>query len=196
MYPAPSAGAEPRRAAFLHRGVMRDMMIRLKYNGERHLAPVLAGMAVGEWDRVPGSGDALTVVPSSPSTLRKRGYNQARLIGRAVCGITGSSFTDLLNRKPGPSQVGLTARERRSNLRDVFRVVHRVPSGRIWLLDDVTATGETLSQTRRTLLQAGAGEVVLLAVNFRETGDGSMIAKREGLGMHSREDGSDSQIQV
>ncbi len=172
------------------------MMIRLKYNGERHLAPVLAEMAVGEWDRVPGSGDIVTAVPSSPSTLRKRGYNQARLIGRAVCGITGSSFADLLDRKPGPSQVGLTARERRDNLRDVFRVVKRIPSGRIWLLDDVTATGETLSQTRRTLIQAGSGEVVLLSVNFRETGDGSMIANREGKGMHSREDGSDSQIQV
>jgi competence protein ComFC len=158
---------------------MREMMIRLKYSGERHLGAVLAGMAVGEWERLPSPGETVTCVPSSRRTLRKRGYNQVSIIARHVCGLTGGHFSELLTRNPGPSQVGLTAMERRQNLSGVFRVSSKTPPGRIWLLDDVRATGETIAHARLALLEGGASEVVCLAVNFRETGAGSMLRPGE-----------------
>lgn len=168
---------------------MRDMIIRLKYHGERHLGRTLAEMAAGEWDRVPGSADTVVPVPSNRSTLRRRGYNQVAVIGRSLCRITGCTLAHLLARNPGPSQVGLTGAERRRNLAGVFRAVRPAPRGRVWLLDDVTATGETLARCRRVLLLAGAGEVVCLAVNFRETGDESMIERPGKDGVFSiRED--------
>lgn len=154
-------------------------MIRLKYSGERHLGAVLAGMAVGEWERLPSPGETVTCVPSSRRTLRKRGYNQVSIIARHVCGLTGGHFSELLTRNPGPSQVGLTAMERRQNLSGVFRVSSKTPPGRIWLLDDVRATGETIAHARLALLEGGASEVVCLAVNFRETGAGSMLRPGE-----------------
>lgn len=154
-------------------------MIRLKYSGERHLSAVLADMAVAEWEQLPAKGETVTCVPSSRRTLRKRGYNQVNLIARHVCGLTGGRFTELLARNPGPSQVGLTATERRLNLSGVFRVSAKIPPGRIWLLDDVRATGETIAHARLALLESGASEVVCLAVNFRETGAGSMLRPGE-----------------
>lgn len=179
VHPVPFAIDAPRPAAFLHSGVMREMMIRLKYSGERHLASVLAEMAVGEWETLPAPGETVTCVPSSRRTMRRRGYNQVSLIARHVCGLTGGRFTGLLSRNPGPSQVGLTAAERRLNLSGAFRVSSRVPPGRIWLIDDVRATGETIARARLALLRGGAGEVVCLAVNFRETGTGSMLRPGE-----------------
>lgn len=154
-------------------------MIRLKYSGERHLGSVLAEMAVGEWEMLPSPGETVTCVPSSRRTLRKRGYNQVGIIARHVCGLTGGRFAGLLARKPGPSQVGLTAEERRHNLSGVFTLASRVPRGRIWLLDDVRATGETIAQAELALLRGGASEVLCLAVNFRETGAGSMLRPGE-----------------
>jgi competence protein ComFC len=158
---------------------MREMMIRLKYSGERHLGAVLAEMAVGEWETLPAHGETVTCVPCSRRTLRKRGYNQVNLIARNVCRLTGGRFADLLTRAPGPSQVGLTAMERRRNLSGVFRVSSGVPPGRVWLLDDVRATGETIAHARLALLEGGASEVVCLAVNFRETRAGSMLRPGE-----------------
>ncbi len=173
---------------------MRDMMIRLKYHGERHLGSVLAEMATGEWDSIPSRGETVTCVPSSRSTLRKRGYNQVEIIARRVSALTGARFSVLLGRNPGPSQVGLTADERRHNLKGAFRVTKKVPPGRIWLLDDVRATGETLANARIALERAGASDVVCLAVNFRETGAGSMIGQhRKEPGTASREDCNDPQ---
>lgn len=154
-------------------------MIRLKYSGERHLGAVLATMALGEWETLPAPGETVTCVPSSRRTLRKRGYNQVSLIARHVCDITGGRFAELLARNPGPSQVGLTAMERRHNLSGVFRVSSRIPAGRVWLLDDVRATGETIAHARIALLGGGASEVLCLAVNFRETGAGSMLRPGE-----------------
>lgn len=179
VYPVPPDGTGRRPAAFLHSGVMRELMIRLKFNGERHLGRVLAEMAAEEWDALPGPGETVTVVPTSPSTMRKRGYNQVKIIGEALCTVTGSRCVELLGRKPGPSQVGLTAEERRSNLSGVFHVTSRPPPGKIWLLDDVTATGETLARTRLALVRAGCREVIALAVNFRDTRLGSMIGNSQ-----------------
>ncbi len=175
VYPVPSVEGAARPAAFLHTGVMRNMMIRLKYSGEKHLGRVLAEMAAGEWDELPARGETVTVVPSSRRTLRKRGYNQVSHIARHLCSLTGSRYAALLARNPGPSQVGLSALERRRNLSGVFKLVAPVPPGRIWLLDDVRATGETLAQAGRALRDGGASDVVPLAVNFRDTGVGSMI---------------------
>jgi len=158
---------------------MREMMIRLKYSGERHLGAVLAEMAVAEWERLPSPGETVTCVPSSRRTLRRRGYNQVNLIARRVCTLTGGRFKELLVRNPGPSQVGLTAVERRHNLSGVFSAPSKAPPGRIWLLDDVMATGETIAHARLALLAGGASEVVCLAVNFRETGTGSMLRPGE-----------------
>jgi len=69
--------------------------------------------------------------------------------------------------------------ERRRNLSGVFRVSSGVPPGRVWLLDDVRATGETIAHARLALLEGGASEVVCLAVNFRETRAGSMLRPGE-----------------
>jgi len=172
---------------------MREMMIRLKYSGERHLGGVLAEMALEEWNRIPSPGDTVTCVPSSPATLRRRGYNQVSVIARRLAALAGCRFTEVLSRKPGPSQVGLSARERRLNLEGAFHTVGTVPGGRIWLLDDVLATGETLRQASGALRRGGAADVIPLAVNFRETRRGSMIEERIGeTEPEGREDRRDS----
>lgn len=190
VHPVP--GSVPHPAAFLHRGVMREMMIRLKYSGERHLGGVLAEMALEEWSRIPSPGDTVTCVPSSPATLRRRGYNQVGIMARRLAALTECRFTEILAREPGPSQVGLSARQRRLNLEGAFHPARPVPGGRIWLLDDVLATGETLRQAALALRRGGAARVVPLAVNFRETRHGSMIERNGELEPEGREDRRDS----
>jgi predicted amidophosphoribosyltransferase len=62
-----------------------------------------------------------------------------------------------------PHQTGLSATERRANLRDAFQVSRAAQlKGRtVLLVDDVLTTGATASEAARALKSAGAAKVVV-----------------------------------
>jgi competence protein ComFC len=63
-------------------------------------------------------------------------------------------------------QVGLSRKERRENIRRAFSVTRpgSIEDQRILLIDDVYTTGATLREGAKTLMRAGAKEVVVAAV--------------------------------
>lgn len=61
------------------------------------------------------------------------------------------------------SQAGLTLEERRTNLRGAFRASAEVKGASLVLVDDVRTSGATAIECARTLLEAGAIDVSLLA---------------------------------
>ncbi len=163
-------------SVFAHRGLPREIVIRLKYRGERHLARC-AAILMDEYSTVLPSADAVVVpVPASRKRLRERGYNHAGLIARHLAGITGSGFGKLLAREERPPQVGLSEEERRANVKGVFSIRDRVDYGReIWLVDDVMTTGSTLCEASRTLFEGGADSVSAITLTYRDTLSISMI---------------------
>jgi predicted amidophosphoribosyltransferase len=73
------------------------------------------------------------------------------------------------------SQVGLSRSQRRENVRDAFRARQdRVHGRTVLLMDDVATTGSTLSSCAKALFDAGARDVLALAV--------SRALPRHGLG--------------
>lgn len=112
--------------------------------------------------------DLIVPVPLHPQRLKERGLNQSVALARLFFpGSLRHLHPDVLVRKRNtPAQTSLNGLARRKNLRGAFAVAENalVQGRTVCLVDDVYTTGTTVSECSRTLLQAGAREVVVLTL--------------------------------
>jgi ComF family protein len=151
-----------------YEGNVKDAIHRLKYRNQLTLAEPLGELLVktvtaSDNHFVP---DRIIPVPLHIKRLRQRGFNQALEIARPIARrMKVPVDTTLLQRvRETPHQQGLSATERRSNLRDAFSVTTKVPASKILLVDDVMTTGETVRECSRTLKAGGAIELQVAVV--------------------------------
>ncbi|MDE0073428.1 MAG: phosphoribosyltransferase family protein [Gammaproteobacteria bacterium] len=108
----------------------------------------------------------VTYVPTSSAHRRRRGYDQAELLARALAGRTGLAFAHLLERRRQKrTQVSLHPQQRMANVRDAFSLrpgADRLHRGNVLLVDDVLTTGATARAAAETLARAGVGRVALV----------------------------------
>ena len=165
-------------SAALYRGLPREIVLRIKFNGEKYLARVAAEMILRNSIAIPEADDILVPVPAGSKRIRERGYNQSHLIAEALASRVGAKNLNLLCRGDGRSQVGLSVAERRSNVRGVFslRKRRKVPTDvHIWLIDDVATTCSTLDSASEILLKSGAESVTGLTLTYRKQVAGSIV---------------------
>jgi predicted amidophosphoribosyltransferase len=105
------------------------------------------------------AGATLVPVPAGRGRRRRRGFDHAELLARALARRTGLPLARVLRRRGAPArQVGAGRRARLAPGR--HRVLSRGPApGVALLVDDVHTTGATLAACARALRAAGAGEV-------------------------------------
>lgn len=153
---APTTPPAPLRAwasPFAYEGVAREMIARLKYRNERHALGWLAARTAASARALSGA-HAVTHVPTTAERRRKRGFDHAALLARAVARNLGLPHRTVLKRVSGPPQTGRTAAERRRG--PDLRVAAPV-DGIVWLVvDDVVTTGATLRAAGLALVRAGA----------------------------------------
>jgi ComF family protein len=155
--PAP-AGVDSCVALLTYAGAGRELVARLKYRNARASVPFLArGMAAV----VPAPIDVVTWAPTTPARMRGRGFDQARLLARAVARQLGVPCRPLLRRRPGPAQTGRDAVARHAG--PGFSARRALDGRRVLLVDDVVTTGATVTAAARALTKAGAGEVHVVA---------------------------------
>jgi len=110
--------------------------------------------------------DAVVPVPMSRAKLRRRGYNQAELLARALAKRLHAKCEPALLTKRGErrTQSLLARAERAANVRNAFTASSRCASKSILLVDDVCTTGETIRACARALLAHGAERVCAITV--------------------------------
>lgn len=110
--------------------------------------------------------DAVVPVPMSRAKLRRRGYNQAELLARALARrLRLRCDTSLLaKRLERRTQSTLARAERAANVRGAFLASERSQSKSIILVDDVCTTGETIRACAAALRRAGAERVCAVVV--------------------------------
>jgi ComF family protein len=156
------------RSVAFYDGPARSLVLALKFSGRRELA-----RSMGSWMSRSGGEflhkDSLIVpVPLHWFRLLSRRFNQAADLAKAVSLECGGQYEpQLLKRtKRTRQQVGLSAKDRRTNVRSAFAVDKKclgdLQGRHIVLIDDVLTTGATIAACSKVLLKAGAASVDVL----------------------------------
>lgn len=168
---SPKAIADPpifgrARAVARYEGTARLMVHRLKYADRLDLSATMGRWMARAGAEILHDADALVPVPLHRMRLWGRRFNQAGELAKAIGQESGVRVLhgNLVRQKATRSQVGLSSRERASNVAGAFslRDSRAVADKRIILVDDVMTTGSTLNSAARALKKAGAAEVDVL----------------------------------
>ncbi len=110
--------------------------------------------------------DAIVAVPMSPARERRRGYNQAHLLARALAARIGvrCDMNLLTRRGERATQSTLPKRERAANVRGAFAASPGAKGKSILIVDDISTTGETLRACGNALRAADADRVCAVVV--------------------------------
>lgn len=158
------------RAAVIHEGSFRDLIHAFKYSNKTHLRRPLALLTIELLDDFVREErpELILPVPLHLDRLRKRGFNQAVLLGELMSRewhIPMERRTLLRLRRTKP-QVALSAAERLENVKNAFGLSRTdgISGKKILLVDDVITTGSTVDECARVLKKAGASRVSAITV--------------------------------
>lgn len=155
------------RSCAVFKEPLRPALHKLKYGRDIGLGEALAWDVAVYLDSLRWQAESIIPVPLSQQRMRERGYNQAGLIALPLSRIMQWKYLpDALQRvRHTRSQVGLSAVERRENVRSAFMAhAEKVQNKTILLFDDVATTGATLHSASQALMSAGASRVYALTV--------------------------------
>lgn len=151
-----------------YKDTVRESIHRYKFSGAAVYAEIYGDFLTKCIDENGISCDIITWVPLSGARLRKRGYDQARLLAEAVAGRRGLECLPLLRKiRDNKAQSGISDEaKRKKNVSGVYKAITEFPiTGKhILIIDDVVTTGSTLSECAGALKKAGAHRVTALTV--------------------------------
>ena len=146
--------------------VAKDLIGELKFDSRRGAAVPMAGLCCGILPLL--EGVIVTHLPTSPLHVRRRGYDQAKLIARELA-LGKYHYAPLLRRIKKIHQIGASKATRQKHLAGAFIAINKylIKGSKILLVDDVATTGASLEEAARTLKRSGAKQVS--AVVFART---------------------------
>lgn len=148
---------------------VREALLEFKFkNRAEHLNCFGMLMAATAAENFADRFDAVTWVPVSAKRLKKRGFDQSRMLCASLC-VDWHTLPQETLRKitDNPPQSGIDdAAARRANVLNVYEAVspQDIAGKRFLLIDDILTTGATLSECVRVLKGAGAADVVCLTL--------------------------------
>jgi len=161
---------ERARAAVLYDDASRPLILRFKHGDAVHMTGVFATWLERAGAELLRDADLLMPVPLHRGRLFARRYNQAALLAVELSRRTGiaADVLSLLRRRGTPSQGQGSRAQRERNVRGAFALDGARKAGvtgrRVLLVDDVLASGATVSACTRTLRRAGAAAVDVLTI--------------------------------
>ena len=150
-------------------GDVRKSLLRFKFRGATLYAEAYGKiLAACIRDNIDVQYDIVTWVPLSDKRKRERGYDQAKLVAAATASELETELTETL-RKPKNIRAQSELRgkdERIANIDGAYEAVDSefLKGKCVLIIDDIITTGSTLEECAKTLLAAGARNVVCAVV--------------------------------
>ena len=152
--------------AVAYEGIARRLILNLKYRNRRQVVAVLAELlAQRVMQSVPNIVtvcDVMTWAPTSTARVRRRGVDQSELLARRLAKEFGVPCRRLLIKTSTNVQTG-ASRDQRLRGSEYSARKLRVNS-HVMVVDDVVTTGTTLRCAASALYNAGARQVICVAV--------------------------------
>ena len=156
-------------APLYYEGDVRESLLRFKFKNATGYSKAY-GKLLADCIRenLAGRYDLISWVPLSRKRLKERGYDQAMLLALAAALELDDVAVCTLEKTLDAEKQSLmgSAEKRRANISGAYRAADpELTAGkRVLLIDDIVTTGSTLSECAKTLLNAGASEVLCAAV--------------------------------
>ena len=140
-----------------------DRLIQqLKFNQKLHLARLLGTLMARDIQQLAlALPDVLLPVPLHKQRLQQRGYNQAVEVAR-ILATTLQVELDIhscVRHTSTREQTGLSAKQRKINIKGAFHVRNAMQDKHVAIVDDVMTTGSTVSEISHALPKQGARRV-------------------------------------
>ena len=147
-------------------GDVRKSLLRYKFHGAAAYCRIYGELMADCLKQSNVQPDVVTWVPLSRQRLRKRGYDQARLLAEEVAKRLSLPCECMIEKtKHNPAHSGTGGPEaRKRNVEGVYRAVTDCTGVHVLLVDDIVTTGATLSAAAGMLIAAGAAEVTGLTL--------------------------------
>ena len=162
---------EAGRSIWIHKSPVAESIYRFKYKNRRVYAKRYAQefmelymKELSEWKI-----KLIVPIPLYNERKRKRGFNQAELIGQEISEQLGIPMkADFLKRvKKTKPQKLLSHHERKANLNGAFEANAQILSrGNILLVDDIYTTGATMNMAAKVMKEAGAQKVFFFTISI------------------------------
>jgi len=143
---------------------------QLKFSEKITYARSIGELLLSAYDSEPSLNnevpDCLLPVPLHSSRLRQRGFNQSIEIARVLSKKRGIPVENdaIIRQRSTDSQTGLNAKQRQSNIRGAFKMVRKIHSSHVLIIDDVVTTGSTVNELARILKRNNIERVGVLSI--------------------------------
>jgi ComF family protein len=154
------------RSAVIYNEASRDVILGFKYGDRLHATHTFVPWIMRAGQEMMELAEAIIPVPLHSKRLRERRFNQSALLAQELAKRTKKLYLPdtLLRIRSTQPQKGLSAKDRRENVRGAFAMTRPLMEKNILLIDDVFTSGATLNECAKVLKAAGAEKVGVLTI--------------------------------
>ncbi|WP_019509341.1 ComF family protein [Pleurocapsa sp. PCC 7319] len=140
-------------------GQLKRAIALMKYQNQPDIGGLLGKLLGDVWLHSglikPLAKITVVPIPLHSKKLKKRGFNQAEIIARSFCQITGYGLNSqaLIRVRDTQAMFNLSLEERTKNLENAFQIGHKLPKHPVLLLDDIYTVGTTIKESAKILRQ-------------------------------------------
>ena len=148
-------------------GVLKKLILNLKYHKSFIAGEVLADFLCQIIREKHLSIDYICYVPISKKSLKKRGFNQCRVLAKNMSIALDIPIIDCLVKvKETKEQKLLGKEERAKNILNAFTIKNKEKlfKKNILLIDDVYTTGATINECKKNIEKCNINKIYLLTI--------------------------------